>query len=406
MAAGARRDLVVVENPAEARALGGLRGGFAVLEARGGRLQIRASATNNRVPNAPEPLPVPQWFSDRLGRFASARDWNNSTMHPDLRLTGPLLADIWRASGGGRVDGVIVTDVVGLARLLRISGPVAGPRGTRLDAGSFPALVMRDAYKMFPGASDERKQFISGAAAAIWRGLLAGADGRQIGAALAELARTRRLAVWLARPADERLVAELGLSGRFPPPGLFVGVTTDNAGANKVDYYVRREVRVRVSLADGLLRGHLSLALSNRTPSGLPAYVMGPGDDEIRPGDARTFVSVYLPPGSRVEGFRVNGRASLFESSIIPGDAAVVSRHVIARRGGRATVEVDWEVAAAPRGLFEFAVALTAAAFPDLVDVEVSAAPGMVFSGAGARLSRKGETEGDVTLEGRLVPAV
>ena len=52
-----------------------------------------------------------------------------------------------------------------------------------------------------------------------------------------------------ARPEEQQLAIELGVSGRLDPvQSDALAVTTSNAGGNKIDYYLNRAVDYRVKL--------------------------------------------------------------------------------------------------------------------------------------------------------------
>lgn len=375
-----RRYLLVVQNPAESRATGGLIGGFAIFEARKGRIRLRASAPNVEVPDAPRPVPMPEWFRERYDRFASRLQWNNANMDPDFRVTGPLLAKLWRASMGDRVDGVIATDVVALAQLLEVTGPVPGPRGLTLRARTFPKLAMSDAYVRIEDRI-ERKRFLEDAAITIWGRLLAGVDARRAGEALGDAARAGRLMIWSAEKAEEeRALGVLGLDGAFVPSGSdFIGIVSQNASGNKVDYYLRRTVRVELRLQeDGAARGRLVLDLHNGAPrGGQPPIVLGPYLPSDPPGQNRTFLSLYLPRDAKAGGLRVEGRAVSFEAWKVPS-GLVVSRHVEIPARGRARLELSWTLRPGPLRVpsaRRFVVARQPGVVPDDTTVLLSPPP-------------------------------
>jgi hypothetical protein len=79
-------------------------------------------------------------------------------------------------------------------------------------------------------------------------------------------------------------------------------LTTSNIGANKLDYYLKRDVDYRVTLqpdSDATsARAHadVTVELDNTAPdSGLPQIVIGPYDQRFVAGQNRVFVSLYSP---------------------------------------------------------------------------------------------------------------
>src|SRR5262249_33787482 len=105
-----------------------------------------------------------------------------------------------------------------------------------------------------------------------------------------------------ARPAEQQLAVELGVAGRVAPVRSdALAVTTSNSGANKIDYYLQRNVNYRVQLdpAAGGRRafasGRLTLQLDNEAPDqGLPQIVIGPYIPGLyQAGENRAYLSVY-----------------------------------------------------------------------------------------------------------------
>ena len=78
------------------------------------------------------------------------------------------------------------------------------------------------------------------------------------------------------------------------PDGL--AVVSTNAGANKVDAYLRRAIDYEVVLDEptGELRATATITLANDAPDGLPSYAGG-NPFGLPPGTNRQYLSVYSP---------------------------------------------------------------------------------------------------------------
>ncbi|MGH9085538.1 MAG: hypothetical protein ACRDYW_08800, partial [Acidimicrobiales bacterium] len=98
---------------------------------------------------------------------------------------------------------------------------------------------------------------------------------------------------------------ELGITGRYPDvAGDFIGVTTSNAGASKIDLFLERAIGYEVDWdpSTGALRATATITLTNTAPdSGLPRYVIGNalgarlGEEELPDGWNLTFLTFYTP---------------------------------------------------------------------------------------------------------------
>lgn len=432
-ASGPRRYLLVVQNLAEARATGGLIGGFALIEANRGRFRLTRVAANSELLEAAEPIPAPAWFRERYDIWGSRQKWQNVNMEADLRVTGPLIAWLFERTIGTRVDGVITTDPIGLAELLRVTGPIEGPHGITLEADSFAHLAMNEAYRIFAGprVEGERKAFFVEAGALIWGRLLETADVRRAAEALGRAARGRHLMVWSSDGADEAALERVDLAGAFRDAGnAFVGVVTQTTTRSKVDYYLRRSPTLAVRLRpDGSAVFRLSLRLRNEAPSsGLPREVLGPdpGGPRHPPGQNRSWLNVYLPPGASVRSFTIAGVPALFASGATDAptafrslqalpDALVVSGVVEVASRSSADVELTWEQAAVVTrsdGNRRFALTLLRqpTVAPDSVVVSVGVPGGLrtraVSPGAaveGDAVVWRATAEGEMQLEMELV---
>src|SRR5690606_23016207 len=105
----------------------------------------------------------------------------------------------------------------------------------------------------------------------------------------------------------------VGADGRLRRGGDTLHVTAANVGANKLDYYLQRDLDYRIEVAPedrgrtATAAGSLTVRLANTAPdSGLPQIVAGPFEGgapgEFREGENVSYVSVYTPlEATRVE---------------------------------------------------------------------------------------------------------
>jgi hypothetical protein len=97
-------------------------------------------------------------------------------------------------------------------------------------------------------------------------------------------------------PQVQQILKEVHLAGSLPEPDNdTVSVVVNNAAVNKVDFYVDRQVRYRVRLAeDGSATARLRVTFTNRAPASGPGrYVLGPHVDGLDAGDDLSLVSVF-----------------------------------------------------------------------------------------------------------------
>lgn len=336
-AEGPRSTLLLFQNNAEWRSLGGVVGAVAQVDTNEGRLTLQAQASSADV-TAFADDPVLTLPDDIQGVFDTrpARYLQNTTQVPDFAVGAPIAREMWRRTTGTEVDAVVALDPVALSYLLQATGPVTLPSGEQLDADRAVPLLLDEVYRRF---SDPREQdaFFQGASAAVFRAL---ADGRGDPAALVQaLTRAgdeRRLLVWNADAADQAVLDGTTLQGALPVTDdarSTIGVYLDDGTGSKIDYYLHP--RITAGWCDvGLATVHVDLRNDAPDPSTLPRYVTGGGDYGVPVGEALTGVYVYLPPGAEV----VDRRTST--------DAATAPGFAVGTHDGRKVLK--WSVQLAP----------------------------------------------------------
>jgi hypothetical protein len=120
---GKRTWLVLLQNPAEARATGGLIGGYALVTADRGHLALTSSGSNDDLlKNGPITTSVvSQGLRDLWG--ADLADWRSINLSPHFPDTG-ILAHEGMKERGTPVDGVVAVDPTIVSALLAGTGPL------------------------------------------------------------------------------------------------------------------------------------------------------------------------------------------------------------------------------------------------------------------------------------------
>ncbi|MFI9487057.1 DUF4012 domain-containing protein [Promicromonospora sp. NPDC052451] len=303
---GPRDYLVLVQNSAEPRALGGIVGTVLVLHADQGRIELTRQMPADEV--GPFPTPAAELtedeqavFGDKVGRWMQ-----NVTATPDFPRAAQIARAMWARETGQTVDGVLATDPAALARLLAADGPLeAGPAGGLQGADLVSYLINGVYLTETPQGAD---QIFADVARTAFGSLSSGAAGSAgMVDALTVAAREGRLLVWSA----DRTEADL-LSGTVLDGGLrgvngaqpVVGVFTHGLQMAKIGYYLDTAVDVaeRETRPDGSRRLDVTVTYTSRVKAAdaarLPAYVVG--DDEREPGLIRLRSVVYAPAGGTV----------------------------------------------------------------------------------------------------------
>jgi hypothetical protein len=187
-----------------------------------------------------------------------------------------------------------------------------------LTADNAAEELLHTQYVRFP--NPDRVDFLGDTARAVFERLVSVTlpGPAKLAQSLAPAVAARHLQIVSLHPDEQAVLDLVGASGRVPPVvGDSLGVVTQNAGPNKIDWFLDRtyEYDVRVDPASGALRATLDVHLRNRAPaSGLPPYVIGPvpGDVNGKPGQNRLLLSVYTPWS--FDGATLEGKPVLLES--------------------------------------------------------------------------------------------
>ncbi len=312
---GPRRYFLGLQTNAEARGTGGLVGGFAILQADRGALRVVQTGDNTELGDLTTPaVDLGAEFTDRYAQYGSTTHWNNSNMSPHFPSAATIWLAMWRARTGQRLDGAMATDPVALSHLLAATGPVRLPSGEAITASNVVRLTESTSYSRFANDNSARKAYLQVVAkASLDRALLAPASQSLLGA-LGKSAGEGRLLIFSAHPAEQALLAGTSLAGVLPiTPRPFAEVVVNNAGGNKLDYYLGREVTYTAgACGSGRRASSVVVKLTNNAPaSGLTSYAGGRLDGEPgqAPGSQRLLVSLYATEGAELTSLTVNGRA-------------------------------------------------------------------------------------------------
>ena len=300
---GPRSYLVLFQNNAEWRSLGGIVGALAQIDTHDGRVALVDQASTADFPPGTEPpvvdLPaeVRDLFDTRPARFIQ-----NVTQVPDFTIGAPIAREMWRRLRGRDVDGVLALDPVTLGYILKATGPVGLPTGDELTADNAVPLLLHEVYERYPDPA-RQDEFFRTASAAVFAALAAGrADPRMLIEALSRAGSEGRLLLWNADADDQAILDGTTLQGTLPTTDAdrtTFGVYLNDGTGSKMDYYLRPSVDVAWCGPDSAA---LAVTLRNDAPDPrtLPSYVTGGGEYGVPVGDALTSVYVYLPAGARI----------------------------------------------------------------------------------------------------------
>ncbi|BDV29758.1 DUF4012 domain-containing protein [Microbacterium terricola] len=344
---GPRDYLIIFQNNAEWRSLGGLVGAMALIHTSDGTMEMTAQASaSGDFPKYSEAV-IP--LSDEVTKIYGTRpaQWmHNVTQLPDFSLSGQIAREMWLREMGTEVDGVIAMDPVALSYLLEATGPITLTSGDVLTADNAVQLLLNDVYKRYPEPADQ-DEFFALAAASVFDALSTGAaDPATLVQALGRAGDERRLLIWSAIADDQDVLTGTTLAGGLPETTrqtARMGVYLNDGTGSKMDYYVTADTTLGWESctldADGRATGQttLTLTLTNTAPedaaTSLPDYITGAGAYVQPEGTARTVAYIYLPEGYDLTtatvtgsngfggGFHDGRQVLTFSSDLPPGES-------------------------------------------------------------------------------------
>ncbi|CAL4860796.1 DUF4012 domain-containing protein [Microbacterium sp. MM2322] len=344
---GPRTHMLLVQNNAEWRSLGGIVGSMTPLQADKGAItlgdQIQARAIDSYPDSVGDLGDYAAIYNAKPGRFLQ-----NITQVPDFRLTAQLARE-FAARNDVKIDGVISMDPVALSYLLDATGPIELPTGDTLTSANAAEFLLNGVYLRYPEA-DQQDVVFAAAASGVFAALTRGdVNPGKLVEALARAGTEHRLYLWSAKEADEAVLAGTTLAGA-PPEGdsdtARFGVYFNDGTGSKMDYYISPEVTLGWSgCGSGSTPRTLSLkiTLTSTAPAdaatALPDYITGGGTYGVPEGTARTVGEVYLPEGFQATtSFTSTGRG--FGGGMV-GDRQVLSYSLDLKPGESQTVSID-----------------------------------------------------------------
>ncbi|MFB9647194.1 DUF4012 domain-containing protein [Microbacterium terregens] len=372
-AEGPRDYLVLFQNNAEWRSLGGIPGAMAVIHTDGGAMTLAGQESSSDYPKydtsvlplEPEAEAI---YGQRPGRWIQ-----NVTQIPDFTVSGALAREMWaREHGGQQVDGVLSLDPVALSYLLQATGPVTLPTGDVLTAENAVPLLLNEVYQRYERPADQ-DDFFAAAAASVFSALSAGGvDPAALVSALAQAGDEHRLLIWSAHPDDQAVLDGTTLAGRLPATDAEAtrfGVYLNDGTGSKMDYYVAADSTVAwnecVIGSAGTASGTatLSVTVTSNAPAdaaNLPSYITGGGSFGVPGGIVRTMGYLYLPEGAELLDATITGdlgfgggmhdgrRVLTFNVDLAPGASATATATVRAPAGSSPQLLVESTPTIAP----------------------------------------------------------
>ena len=354
-----RTYVLMFQNPAESRALGGTALSFAVITVDKGAIDLLPAVPTSRTgfPTYPEsvvPLPdgVDEVYPGYLGTFLA-----NATTRPSFTTAAAITRENWRRTFGMEIDGVLSADPVALGYVMRATDPIPLSNGDILTGDSTVKVLLNSIYRWF-NSGDTTLDNISQdavyaeAVEATFRQLTSGqVDPPVFVDALLQGWEERRLLFRSTHAAEQAQLEAIGLTGEVPVSDdetERVGLYFHDNGGSKLNYYLQQSVVLGTASCrdDGRQSNRVTATLTNTVDPAdaatLSPSVVGIWESEGIPRAAqRLWVMLYAPPGASITGATING-APVVVADLRDADNPVAKLVVLVMPGETDTITYDF----------------------------------------------------------------
>nr|WP_255182581.1 DUF4012 domain-containing protein [Rhodococcus sp. WWJCD1] len=308
---GPRSYFLAFQTNAEARGTGGLLGGYGIIRAENGTARVDTLGANNELEFAKQPIDLGPEYNALWAPRNTTIDFRNSNASPHFPYAGQIWSSMWTEQTGEVLNGAIATDPIALSYILGATGPVTLADGEQITADNVVEITLSTAYSRFGDDQLARKAYLQEIAAAVVQKMTTGAaPTRSLLDAVGRAGSEGRISVWSADPAEQAILAGTKVGHVLPDsPAPFADVVVNNAGGNKLDYYLTRDIKYSAeSCTAGTRKSTVTATLTNNVdPNGLTPYVASTFQPTVEYGTNESIVYLYGTQGAKITSMKVNG---------------------------------------------------------------------------------------------------
>lgn len=300
---GERKYLVALLNPAELRYSGGTALTLTPVTVDDGHITFEKAVDTESNP---------AMFAPRFWRKVDGNPFHrgpirvmNANIAPSWPVSGEEILNAWRSMRGRNMAGLLAVDVVTLARLAHITGPMEVPGYGQVDGDNLVKTLVGSYDEVVDNA--QRKQTNRVLVSLFVDRLMGSGQLPDKVRVLADSAEGRHFAAYFRDEEVQGALDGLSLSGDLSKTKHdYVGVFTQSVVPSKADYWQSRELRSDVRLRpDGSARVALEVEIHNDS-----APYVGVEPDPQRGYLTRwntLSVGSFLPRGAAVNAVALDG---------------------------------------------------------------------------------------------------
>lgn len=347
---GERHWFIATQNLAEARAVGGITGAYAIVTVKDGHIKLGRFGSDVELLKfgGIDYSSYPEELRDLWG--VDLADWRDINASANVPYAGQLIYDGWLQHTGQKLDGVVFVGQGTVAHLAAAGGTIS-VRDNVLNKDNIVEFLTKGIYAKYPSVPTKNKVVTE-----VMQQLFANLTSKPLDAAnfFASISNDKtgdRLTAWAADKTVQKKLVSAGAAGQVSEKlGPTVQVTVNNAGGNKLEAYANLEIEYALGACDQMTwegyyarESSLKVKVSNNAPkSGLPAYVTPRLDENFTgeprvKGSNRELISVYAPVGANELEFTIDGEPAfpsvgvdrshpvwVFDLELLPGQSRVI----------------------------------------------------------------------------------
>lgn len=309
-AKGARQYLLLFQNNAETRSLGGTPLSMMLVRVDDGAVTVIKQADGGDFfpqenPIATVPPEIMKVYRPNLLQFVA-----DSSGYPDFPTAARLAQAWWATYSKDEIDGVVSFDPIALSYVLAATGPVEIPSGETLTTDNAVDFLLNQVYSKYPKPAIHRAIF-SSAAQALLTALTSGIKSpTALVGALQHSVAERRLLYYSNDSAEQAAFADYpafqGVIPKDTATSTTTGVFLWDTSSSKVDYYLTPRVSLVAmqcspkGTTTWTVDVTLSTNLTKAQANALPDYVVP--KTAKADGYFTTDVYVHGPEGATLVG--------------------------------------------------------------------------------------------------------
>ena len=272
-----RKYLVAFQNSAEARGSGGILGAYAILSVKKGKIKFTQFGSNASLQHRQDiPIKMPPEFVRLYNDDPGI--WQNANISAHFPYGAKIWLALWERQFNEKLDGVLTFDPNALSYLLKATGAVTVNR-SEIDFENVVTITLSDVYKKYELDNNARKKFLMNVVKSVASRIEdANIPFWKILFNLVTPFNEHRILLYSTNQLEQREIEKSSISGAISrQPDNVYRLIIQNISGNKMDYYLRRVVKIESLQCLPIKKTKVTFSLTNSANPQwkLPSYVAG-----------------------------------------------------------------------------------------------------------------------------------